>query len=122
MRKKSKKNGNKYQRSNVQLLETNELDRPRDTAQVFAKLDQSSSENGRAELTTGFSSGVHRTGPVQFGERLSSIEHMIQLGRLSSWTSTVWRTAELDRPQDSTRLFAELDRPQDSARPFAKLD
>ncbi|KAF3552395.1 hypothetical protein DY000_02006618 [Brassica cretica] len=43
-----------------------------DSARLFAELDQSSSENGRA-------------GPVQFGE-------------WPSWTSPVRRTAELDQP------------------------
>ena len=61
MRKKSKKNGKNYQRSNGQLVEMDELDqpwdsarpfaeldRPRDSAWPFAELDQSSSTNGRA--------------------------------------------------------------------------
>ncbi|KAF3535938.1 hypothetical protein F2Q69_00022742 [Brassica cretica] len=109
MRKKSKKNGNTYQRYNGQLIETNELDRPRDSARTFAELDQSSSENGRAGSTTGFISGVRQTGPVQFGEWPSWIEPGIQLGHLPSWTSPVWQTIELDRQRDSARTFAELD-------------
>ncbi|KAF3540469.1 hypothetical protein F2Q69_00022750 [Brassica cretica] len=64
MRKKSKKNGENYQRSNRQLVEMDELEQPWDSARPFADLDQSSSANGRAGSTMGFSSPVHRAGPV----------------------------------------------------------
>ncbi|KAF3539863.1 hypothetical protein F2Q69_00022490 [Brassica cretica] len=57
-----------------QVRRTAELDRPRDSDRPFAELDQSSSANGRAGSTTGFSSAVRRAGPVQFGERPSWID------------------------------------------------
>ena len=50
-RKKSKNEKN-YQRSNGQLVKTDELDRPRDSAQPFAELDQSSSAVRQAGSTT----------------------------------------------------------------------
>ncbi|KAF3592273.1 hypothetical protein DY000_02022078 [Brassica cretica] len=81
-------------------------------ARPFAEMNQSSSANGRAGSTTGFSSAVRRAGsatgfsstvrqagPFQFGERPSWINHEIQLGRSPSWISPVRRTAERDRPE-----------------------
>ncbi|KAF2563894.1 hypothetical protein F2Q70_00017387 [Brassica cretica] len=97
--KEDENNGKNYQRSNGQLVETHELDRPRDSARPFVELDQSSSANGRAGSTAGFSSAVRRARPVKFGERPRLIDNEIQLGRSPSWISPVQRTAELDRPE-----------------------
>ena len=47
-RKKSRKNGKNYQRSNDQFVKSNKLDRLWNSARPFAELDRSSSANGRA--------------------------------------------------------------------------
>ncbi|KAF2562923.1 hypothetical protein F2Q70_00017102 [Brassica cretica] len=49
---RSRKTKKSYQRSNGQLVKTDELDRPRDSARPFAEWDKSSSANGRAGSTT----------------------------------------------------------------------
>ncbi|KAF3498395.1 hypothetical protein DY000_02053636 [Brassica cretica] len=63
-----------FMKFSYDLVETDELDRPQDSARPFAELDQSSSANGRAGSTAGFSSAVRRVGPVQFDRRLSVLD------------------------------------------------
>ncbi|KAG5375453.1 hypothetical protein IGI04_040049 [Brassica rapa subsp. trilocularis] len=92
MGKKSKKNEKNYQRSNGQLVETNELDRPAGSSAGFnSAVHRAGSTTGfisavrRAGSTTGIISAVRRAGPVLFGERPSWINHRIQFGERPSW-------------------------------------
>ncbi|KAF2615022.1 hypothetical protein F2Q70_00011669 [Brassica cretica] len=73
-KKKSRKKGKNYQRSNDQFVETNKLDRPWNSARPFAELDHVQFGEGPSWIEHRFSSAVCRAGPVQVGERPSLID------------------------------------------------
>ncbi|WZZ26932.1 hypothetical protein YC2023_010333 [Brassica napus] len=96
-RKKSENKKN-YQRSNGQLVEMDKLDRPRDSAWSFAKLDQSSSANGRGGSTT---DSARRTAELNQSSSAN--------GRAGSTTVSARPFAELDQ-SSSANGRAELTR------------
>ena len=63
VKKKSRKNGKNYQRSNDQFVETNRLDRLWNSARPFARLDQVQFGERPSGIERGFSSAVRRAGP-----------------------------------------------------------